>query len=323
MITAPPGTYPVYSVGFWKAYVIQMRPYLLFISGIAGLAGMVISKTEQVEWWRVLIAFIPFFFGYGFGQALTDCFQTDTDKLSAPYRPLSQGIVSVNSVFTVSIIGLFCCAIILYWMHFMSFILSCISVFGLATYSYIKRNFWFGGPFYNAWIVALLTIMGYFALSTPETRTFPIHLLPFVLVSFFSYASFVLIGYLKDIDADRITNYKTFPVVWGWNSSILLGDLFALASIFFILFQPLNNVFAIIAAAIASATILYGQIVGHTTKNKNERGALIPILSTVRSFIFFHIAIVLHFQQSWWLYMIIYYILFELILFKRPSRYQV
>ena len=150
MITAPPGTYPVYSVSFWKAYFIQMRPYLLFISGIAGLAGMAISKTEQVEWWRVLIAFIPFFFGYGFGQALTDCFQTDTDKLSAPYRPLSQGIVSINSVFTVSIVGLFCCAIILYWMHFMSFILSCISVFGLATYSYIKRNFWFGGPFYNA-----------------------------------------------------------------------------------------------------------------------------------------------------------------------------
>ena len=323
MITAPPGTYPVYSVSFWKAYFIQMRPYLLFISGIAGLAGMAISKTEQVEWWRVLIAFIPFFFGYGFGQALTDCFQTDTDKLSASYRPLSQGIVSINSVFTVSIVGLFCCAIILYWMHFMSFILSCISVFGLATYSYIKRNFWFGGPFYNAWIVALLTIMGYFALSAPETRTFPIHLLPYVFVSFFSYASFVLIGYLKDIDADKVTNYKTFPVVWGWNSSILLGDVFALASIFFICFQPLNNAFAVVAATIASLIISYGQIVGHTAKNKNEQGDLIPILSTVRSFIFFHIAIVLHFQQSWWLYIIIYYILFELFLLKRPSRYQV
>ena len=255
MITVPTRKYPVYSVSFWKAYVIQMRPYLLFISGIAGLAGMAISKTEQVEWWRVLIAFIPFFFGYGFGQALTDCFQTDTDKLSAPYRPLSQGIVSINSVLTVSIVGLFCCAIILYCMHFMSFILSCISVFGLATYSYIKRNFWFGGPFYNAWIVALLTIMGYFALSAPETRTFPIHLLPYVFVSFFSYASFVLIGYLKDIDADKVTNYKTFPVVWGWNSSILLGDVFALASIFFIWFQPLNNAFAIVAAIIASLII--------------------------------------------------------------------
>ena len=186
MITAPPGTYPVYSVGFWKAYFIQMRPYLLFISGIAGLAGMAISKTEQAEWWRVLIAFIPFFFGYGFGQALTDCFQTDTDKLSAPYRPLSQGIVSVNSVLTVSILGLFSCAIILYWMHFMSFILSCLSVFGLATYSYIKRNFWFGGPFYNAWIVALLPLMGYFSFAGKDHEiSFPA-LLPFVFISFFS-----------------------------------------------------------------------------------------------------------------------------------------
>ncbi|MGZ3846487.1 MAG: hypothetical protein ACXVBH_10555 [Flavisolibacter sp.] len=88
---------PIYSPLFWKAYFIQMRPYLLFISGIAGAAGIAMRNEGDTDMNKAILAFIPFFLGYGFGQALTDCFQTDTDKLSAPYRPLSKGILSIRS----------------------------------------------------------------------------------------------------------------------------------------------------------------------------------------------------------------------------------
>ena len=38
---------------FWKAYFIHMRPYLLFVSGVAGLAGMAIfSDFQGKEWIR-------------------------------------------------------------------------------------------------------------------------------------------------------------------------------------------------------------------------------------------------------------------------------
>ena len=33
--------------------------------------------------------------------------------------------------------------------------------------------------------------------------------------TFFGYANFVLAGYFKDIEADRATGYRTFPVVFG------------------------------------------------------------------------------------------------------------
>ena len=98
-----------------------MRPYLLFVSGIAGAAGMAMSKAETTETWKLLVAFFPFFMGYGFGQALTDCFQTDTDKLSAPYRPLSKGILSKKAVLGVSLAGLFFCAAAFYFLHPISF----------------------------------------------------------------------------------------------------------------------------------------------------------------------------------------------------------
>src|SRR5688572_14819172 len=147
MITGTAATYPVYSPRFWSAYFIQMRPYLLFVSGIAGAAGMAMGKDDDVSTGRLVISFLPFFLGYGFGQALTDCFQTDTDKLSAPYRPLSQGIVSVRNVLAVSLAGLLLCAFLFYAFSLASFVLSGLAVFGLATYSFIKKHVWIGGPF--------------------------------------------------------------------------------------------------------------------------------------------------------------------------------
>jgi 4-hydroxybenzoate polyprenyltransferase len=314
---------PVYSIRFWKSYGIQMRPYLLFISGIAGAAGMAITKTEGTEWWKLILCFIPFFLGYGFGQALTDSFQTDTDKISAPYRPLSKGIISKRSVLTVSITGLLLSGLILYMLSLFSFLLSLLAVFGLATYSYIKRNIWFAGPFYNACIVTLLPLMGYYALNSSGTNSLPAEMLNYLGVSFFSYASFVLIGYLKDIDADRETGYKTFPVVWGWNKSVLAGDAFAIASILLFWTTTKENFYETGFGVLATIIIIYGQLKGHVTKQKNEKGALVPIVSTVRSFILFHIAIILHYQPQWLIYLVSYYILFEIFLYKRPSKYQV
>ena len=170
---------------FWKYYVVHMRPYLLFVSGIAGAAGIAMGKTTPGISKRAIIAFIIFFLGYGFGQALTDCFQTDTDRLSAPYRPLSKGIILVPEVLTVSAMGLLVSGILLWLLHPISCLLSVLAVFGLATYSYIKKHFWAAGPFYNSWIVALLPLMGYFAASTHAPTAGPPLFYPYVPVTFF------------------------------------------------------------------------------------------------------------------------------------------
>ena len=315
--------YPVYSPQFWKAYFTQMRPYLLFVSGIAGAMGIAMSQNAAQSGWKCYVAFTLFFFGYGLGQALTDCFQTDTDKISAPYRPLSKEIISIPSVLSVSILGLLSSGILFYMLHPLTFWLCLLAVFGLATYSYIKKNYWFGGPFYNAWIVALLPVMGYFACLDTSVTKFPTQLYPCIAISFFSYANFVLIGYLKDIEADQATNYKTFPVIFGWNKTMLLGDIFALIAVTLYWWLPSKNNWELTFGLTGTVIIIAGQIYGHLTANRNEKGALIPIVSTVRGFILLHSALVLHFQPNWWMAVIVYYALFEWAMNKRPSKYQV
>jgi 4-hydroxybenzoate polyprenyltransferase len=322
-MTSPNIVMPFYSFFFWTAYFIQMRPYLLFVSGVAGATGIAIAGESDTPHWKMILAFIPFFLGYGFGQALTDCFQTDTDKISAPYRPLSKGIISVRAVLTVSLVGLTCSGIIFSFLHHVSLLLSVAAVAGLATYSYFKRHYWFAGPFYNAWIVALLPAIGYYAVATTASKELPFFLFPYIFISFFSYSSFVLIGYLKDIDADRATNYNTFPVIFGWSKTILLGDVIALVTISLFWFTHPKEFYEVLLGVAASMILLAGNVIAHLSKQKNEKEALIPILSTVRSFVLFHLAIILHFQSNWWPMAIIFYAVFECALFLRPSRYQV
>jgi 4-hydroxybenzoate polyprenyltransferase len=317
--------YPVFSWKFWRAFLVHMRPYLLFVSGIAGLSGMSVGNEQDIKPGVFLMAFIPFFLGYGFGQALTDCFQIDTDSISAPYRPLVKKEVSPKSVGIVSIIGLVLISISVIYLNLYNLIWGVLSVTGLITYTYFKRNFWFAGPFYNGWIVMLLPIMGYMAVSDIDPGgLFNRNVLFLALLTLFAYANFVLIGYLKDISADRATHYKTFPVVFGWNKTLFLGDIFVAVSIFacYVLIGHTFSVSFLVFLA-ASVVSIVGQLYGHFTRQKVETNTSLPISSTVRSFILWHVAVILYFHPTWLLFVMIYYVCFEIFLYMRPEREQI
>jgi len=159
--------YRLLSSGFLKSYVITMRPYLLFISGAAGMVG--VAFVPDPPFARVLLAFVPLFLSYGLGQALTDCFQTDTDAVSSPYRPLIRGVVSKTQVFWVSLTGLTAVVLILAYLNPRILLLGLLAVLGLLTYTWFKRRWW-GGPPWNSWIVAILPVMGAHDRPRPHLR---------------------------------------------------------------------------------------------------------------------------------------------------------
>jgi 4-hydroxybenzoate polyprenyltransferase len=212
---------------FWKDYGVTMRPYLLFVSGITGVAGLSLAGRPPLA--AVLPLSVVFFLSYGFGQALTDCFQTDTDSLSAPYRPS----IAPNDVAVVSLLGLTVGALVLTYFNWVNVIPACLAIFGLATYTYFKRRWW-GGPWYNAWIVSLVVLMRYLsgvgAAGAPLRMSW--QLAGTMLTALAAYANFVLVGYYKDISADRRTGYQTLPVVYGRRIAAVVSD--GLAGIAFV-----------------------------------------------------------------------------------------
>jgi len=316
-------TYPIASIGFWKCYGVHMRPYLLFVSGITGLMGTTLAHGSM-NYFLFSISIIPFFFGYGFGQALTDAFQTDTDKISSPYRPLSKGYISPGQVLKVSISGLIFIASILIYLSWYNIILCTLSIIGLATYSYVK-HFWPFGPFHNSWIVMLLPIMGFLAmggrlnLHSILTREW----IPY-LITFTSYYNFVLIDYLKDIDADRQTGYHTFPVVFGWMPTLWLGNLniviyLVLGYLWLDSLYSLGGFILILTAIVAFS----GQIKGHFAKDHSPISATLPIENTVRALVLIHIMIMIKNRPELLWFCLIFYLLFEITLWRRPEKTQI
>ncbi len=316
--------YQLTTLAFWKAYFVHMRPYLLFVSGVAGFAGMVALDDFKLMEWKTLLIFLPLFLGYGFGQALTDCFQIDTDKLSAPYRPLSQGVVSPKHIGIVSAIGLVMGVSLLVYFNYWNIIFGVFTILGLATYSFFKKRYWFAGPFYNAWIVSLLPIMGFLGMSNLNLSSLSYPSLMWIIpLSFFSYANFVLMGYLKDISADRQTNYQTFTVVFGWDATTWVGDIFVLLSMYFSAQIAFENTWGIIFWSIASIIAILGQGYAHFTKQKVESNASFPITATVRSLILWHLSIVIGLHSNLLLLAVGFYFLFEIVLWARPMKTQI
>jgi 4-hydroxybenzoate polyprenyltransferase len=319
---AEPMAYSLLSREFIGGYITTMRPYLLFVSGITGIAGAAFSTATSPA--RIAMIACASFFSYGFGQALTDCFQIDTDSISAPYRPLTRGHLSRNLVLALSIAGLTGCILTFAALNPRTLLPGFLAGIGLLTYTFFKRRWW-GGPFYNAWIVAALCMMAFNCGSTTLPLRFPDALL--LTAVFFGYANFVLAGYFKDISADRTTGYRTMPVVFGRKRSALASDLFAVLSFVSAGTLAVRGTHGgaslpadIFLCAGLGAGIL-AQCLLHRVRSDEE--AHVPIALTVHSFILLLSGLALLHRPGWFPGLAVFYGAFVLTLVVRPERSQI
>ncbi len=313
---------------FTRAMLITMRPYLLFLSGITGLAGLAAAGHVPPE--VTIPVFIASFLSYGFGQALTDCFQTDTDAISAPYRPLVQGIISRKAVLIASLVGLTMCSALFAAGNTINLAFGALAVGGLATYTWFKRRWW-GGPWYNAWIVCVLFLMGYFAGIDGDPIALPGRIIPLMIIAFSGYANFVIAGYFKDIEADRQTGYNTFPVVFGRRRASLVSDLFAAAAVAGLIVHlgivqstwtsGWDAVPAIMLAAWGIMLTMRAQILLH--RNTDDRTAHAPIRLVVESYIIILSAAIAAMHPLWTVPLLVFYGAFQLVLHYRTEVSQI
>jgi 4-hydroxybenzoate polyprenyltransferase len=323
-----PQAYRLLSPGFAVAYATTMRPYLLFVSGITGICGM--SLVAGLPAPHTVLIGIATFLSYGFGQALTDCFQVDTDSISSPYRPLTQGTVTRRQVMSVSLAGLALCVGILSALNPWNLLLGALAGGGLATYTPFKRRWW-GGPWYNAWIVAVLGIMAFIAARDDRALSLP-PTLPWTLSAiFFGYANFVLAGYFKDISADASSGYDTFPVRFGRGRASVASTALAALAIVSLLgaklaigtanAPTLSTVISWVLLAGSIAASATAQIFLHRVRADAESHRAIGLV--VHAYILGLASLAAAAQPAWAIALIGFYLAFVLVLKARPSRSQV
>jgi len=324
--------YSFFSLTFWKLFWIIMRPYLLFVSAAAGMAGF--AEGPERGTGIVIIVFLAFFFSYGLGHGITDSFQIDTDSLSSPYRPLVQGTIKRWQSLGVSITLLSASCAVLFILNPWILPLGLLCVLGLITYTPFKRKWW-GGPFYNAWIVAVLPVIGKLAASgrgSSPMNVMETGILGLITIStFFSYANFVLMGYFKDISADRASGYNTFVVAFGWKKATFVSDLFALIAILATgwgIYSALGTGSTItwkwaslVIFSVSVIALIVAQFGIHAIRD--EYLAYRPIVHVVRGFILLRLAEIIALKPSWIIPAVIFYGAYEFMLLKRPEKRQV
>ncbi len=274
---------------------------------------------------------VAFFLAYGVGQALTDCFQTDTDALSSPYRPLVRGEVARRDVLLVSLAGLLGIGLFLVLRMPWTLVPAALSVAGLGTYTPVKRLVPLAGPFYNAWIVALVPLMAAEATGPVPAAALARHPgLPLALGAvLFLYANFVLVGYLKDVSADRATGYRTFPVAYGLRATAIASHALAAVGLAlaaaFVLggagrkgpVAPPAVAFLAVGAAVAGR----GQV--RVRRRPDERAAHAAIADTVRAFVLLCSALAVARHPFLAAPAVLYGACFEVVLARRPDESQI
>jgi 4-hydroxybenzoate polyprenyltransferase len=320
--------FPLLSPGFVRAYWITMRPYLLFVSGITGAVGMAFAPPAEAL--RLVLIFSASFLAYGFGQALTDCFQTDTDSISAPYRPLTQGRVSRHHVLIVSTLGLAGCITVFARHDPWLVVPGLCAGAGLATYTFFKRRWW-GGPLYNAWIVDVLCLMSFGAAGGSLFLSPPAGFVWTLGVVLFGYALFVLVGYFKDTRADAATGYHTLPVTFGRRAAAWAGDGLAVLAILcytgVLLSAPgipgelSARAVAVLLGTAGAACLVAGQILIH--RNREDSTAHTPVSCTVHGYILLLGSITVTQQPAWWDAVLVFYAVFVVVLRMRPVESQI
>jgi 4-hydroxybenzoate polyprenyltransferase len=148
---------------------------------------------------------------------------------------------------------------------------------------------------------------------------------------FFSYANFVLMGYFKDISADRASGYNTFVVTFGWKKAAIASDFFALFSVLaagwgILKVLSLETLFArqgaallVYAASVFVLILAQAGIHGIRDENKAHR----PIAHVVRGFLLLHIAEIIALKPNWIFPSLLFYACFEIVLKMRPEKRQV
>jgi 4-hydroxybenzoate polyprenyltransferase len=147
---------------------------------------------------------------------------------------------------------------------------------------------------------------------------------------FWGYANFVLVGYFKDVEADRATGYNTLPVVFGRRTAAVVSNIFGLlmvVSCSFIFFSFTNqsifsqNLLAFIIFLFGTILMLLCQLLVHSIKSDDESSKAINL--SVHAFIVLLSSITLLNKPEWLILIIIFYLLFNLTIYLRPSKTQI
>ncbi len=202
-----------------KPYFIILRPTNVVITFFSVLLILWISDSahdpQSVR--AAIYAAISAAVICGGANILNDYFDIDIDRINKPERVLVQGLLSKSQAlglwFLTSTAGLY----VSYQISSACFLIAFLAVGMLAVYSWhLKRTALWGNATVSLF-AALAFIYGGVAIHKPEQAVVP------AAFAFLLHFGREILKDIEDVEGDQKLSARTFPVVYGSRSALLLA----------------------------------------------------------------------------------------------------
>ena len=217
-------------------YIISMRWYCAFISGMAGWLSLAFSQTTP-HISKQLVVLGVLFIGWGANQVINDYLGLAEDRHNAPKRPMVTGKLDIRFALTLSTI-LFLIGLIATALISKQAIIFYLLMFSLnIIYERAKRIPLLGNIFFGLLIASCV----YYAASSVSEKTLKSLLLDSriaTLAILVWLINFVLCFFsdFKDYDGDKKAKVRTLVVLLGIDKAKYLGPLLSIIPFIYLYF---------------------------------------------------------------------------------------
>lgn len=240
---------------FLKSYIKSMRLYYSFITGIAGLMGLLyyqyiaqsndlialstyIRRTVEVQTseWKMFLIMMILFLSWGVNQIFNDYLGLKEDRINAPDRPMVKGDLHPVIAMLVSsflMLGVF----IFTWFYLekVAIIPLVVGVLLNILYEYAKGYGIWGNIVFGV-MISTCGMYGFLAAGPSETYIFtPSRIFMLIYIAIIN-ALMTFYTYFKDYEGDKASGKKTIIVQYGLEKSKILSIIVSLLPTFIFLF---------------------------------------------------------------------------------------
>ena len=222
------------------AYLKSMRPYLFFVSGMAGCLGLVFSG-RPVSFGRAAAVLSVVFLGWGVNQVINDLLGLPEDKINAPHRPLVTGALPRRPAILLSMFLFILGGIVTFYLNPSALVLYLFVFILNIAYEFSKKIPWLGNIVFSL-LLAPCLYYGAMCVNKEGLGIFAdkkLFLLATAIIMINIMAAFFT--YYKDYRGDKAAGKKTVIVQLGPGKAKYLNHLvsaFPFSVLLFLFYSP-------------------------------------------------------------------------------------
>lgn len=222
-----------------KAFLNLTRPINFAITFFTSVVAVFICSVDNFPMKIAILAGLSSGFTASAGNIINDIFDIEIDKVNRPDRQIPSGKITYKEAFVLYFIILLLSLILSWFINLAAFIIVVATTLLLFLYSKYLKRIPLAGNVVVAFLTGLVFIYGGVAIGNPVAAVIP------ALFAFLINLIREVVKDMQDVEGDKKSGIKTFPIKFGFQKSKVLILLLTISLILYTLYPFLFRIYKI------------------------------------------------------------------------------